>query len=315
VYFFPGWSDRLNDNNFTIYYRMTTFLPAEKGMTIRQPSTANLMLDSADRTAGSASDFSIIRPQALLNGFFTRIATAEVVLEWNQPNVSDNSYYGLNLFAQYDDGAGGNQERIDVANGNYTVAELINYLQVQLNSYKSTFDVSWNVVPAPGGGANFFPVATGAAVSGNLSGPLILLLFGEGTLAYNTGTFFGATVPNVDLRPLRYIDFVSQQLTYNQDLKDAATNSNNRDVLCRWYFADEGPTAIDEYGYAILQGYKPFVQRRLFNPPKQIRWDNIQPLGNLSFALYNPAGQNLNLPALPTESLTNWLMTLQVSEV
>ena len=294
---------------------MTTFLPAEKGMTIRQPSTANLMLDSADRTAGSASAFSIIRNQSLVNGFFTRIATAEVVLEWNEPNVSDNSYYGLNLFAQYDDGAGGNQEQINIPNGNYTIAELINNLASQLNSYKGTFDVSWNVVPAPGGGANFFPVATAAPVNGNLSGPLILLLFGQGTLTYATGTFFGATISGIDLRPLRYIDFVCTQLTYNQDLKDTATNTINRDVLCRWYFADDGPTALDEYGYPILQGYKPFVQRRLFNPPKQIRWDNIQPLGNLEFALYNPAGQNLNLPALPTESATNWLMTLQISEV
>lgn len=297
---------------------MSTFLPAEKGMTIRQPSTANLMLDSADRTAGSASDFSIIRPQALLNGFFTRIATAEVVLEWNEPNVSDNSFYGVSLQFQYDDGAGGNQEQDFVPNGNYTVAELINWLQSQLNSYTATFDVSWNVVPAPGGGATFTPVATGAPVSGNLAGSLILALFNQGTIAYTTGTSIGTTVSGVDLRPLRYIDFVSQQLTYNQDLKDAATNTTNRDVLCRWYFADEGPTALDEYGYPILQGYKPFVQRRLFNPPKQIRWDNIQPLGNLTFALYNPQGKNLNLPVpIPQQPAvgTNWLMTLQVSEV
>lgn len=291
---------------------MTTFLPAEKGMTIRQPSTANLMLDSADRSAGSASDFQIVRPQALLNGYFTRIATSEVVLEWNEPNVFDGSYYGLNLYANYDSGA--NQNRITPPNGNYTVADLINYLHTELNSYGGTYDVSWNVVPTPGGGATFLPVENGGgAQNGTLAGPLALTLFGDGAITWATGDAI-PTIPGVDLRPLRYIDFVSQQLTYNQDLKDAATNSTNRDVLCRWYFADDGPTALDEYGYAILQGYKPFVQRRLFNPPKQIRWDNIQPLGNLTFALYNPAGQNLNLPALPTESQTNWLMTLQVSE-
>jgi hypothetical protein len=56
-------------------------------------------------------------------------------------------------------------------------------------------------------------------------------------------------------------------------------------------------------------GYRPFNYRRLYNPPKQIRWDNIQPVGNLTFQVYNDQGV-----LAPMRTTTNWLMTLQLSE-
>jgi hypothetical protein len=56
-------------------------------------------------------------------------------------------------------------------------------------------------------------------------------------------------------------------------------------------------------------GYEPFTLRRTFSPPKQIRWDMIQPVGNLSFELYRDGGT-----ICPMSSTTNWLATLQISE-
>ena len=85
---------------------MTTFLPAEKGMTIRFPSTANFLIDSQDKTSGqsaanflidstdrdpkypTAADFQIVSTQNLVNGFFTRLAPVEVVLDWCVDNIS-----------------------------------------------------------------------------------------------------------------------------------------------------------------------------------------------------------------------------------
>jgi hypothetical protein len=113
-----------------------------------------------------------------------------------------------------------------------------------------------------------------------------------------------------DLRRYRYIDIVSSQLTYNQDLKDAATTQIVRDILCRWYFAYDQFADVDQYGFPIFMGYEPFVVRRTFSPPKQIRWDNIQPIGQLSFEVYDD-NQNQILIDSPQ---TNFLMTLQVSE-
>ena len=60
-------------------------------------------------------------------------------------------------------------------------------------------------------------------------------------------------------------------------------------------------------------GYTPFVVRRLFNPPKQIRWDSNLPVGNLAFTLYSDQGTPLEV-VYPAIQDTNWLMTLQLSE-
>ena len=68
---------------------MSFYSPTDKGTTIRQPATANLMIDSADRDEArynSPWDFQITKGQSILNGFFTRVGTTEVTLEWNIPN-------------------------------------------------------------------------------------------------------------------------------------------------------------------------------------------------------------------------------------
>ena len=57
-------------------------------------------------------------------------------------------------------------------------------------------------------------------------------------------------------------------------------------------------------------GYKPFCLRRIFNPPKQIKWDqNLPVAGVMDFALYDNNGK-----LAATTDTTNFLMTLQVSE-
>jgi hypothetical protein len=116
-----------------------------------------------------------------------------------------------------------------------------------------------------------------------------------------------------DLRPTRFIDFVCSQLTYPQQLKDATTQQQTRDVLCRFYFAEDSPENYDEYGFPILMGYTRFVRRRIFNPPKYIKWDNNLPVGNLSFQVYGDDGNLLDGTEVNKER-NNWLMTLQLQE-
>lgn len=128
------------------------------------------------------------------------------------------------------------------------------------------------------------------------------------------------------LLPTLYFDITSDTLTYCQDLKDASTASINRDVLFRWYLAWDGPTTYDTIGYPIFQGYKPFLQRRSIPFPKQIKWDNIQPIGQLSFQLYDDrgnlfeTGESVSLTPSLTGGTTNnaeleFNINLLVSEV
>ena len=289
------------------------FEPVEKGVTIRQPSTANLMLDSADRSSGNAANFSIQRNNSILNGFFTRIGTTEVVLEWNTSNISAdlaNNFITVDLSGSVSGNPAG--ATLVAPTGFYNQAELLDWLVIQLN------DLSGGVTPSPhwsiqATNNGYYALGPSADVYAEFSGPI------ADALGLTNGSLqeFGPTalveailLPDADLRPFRYLDFISPQLTYNQDLKDNTTSTFARDVLCRWYFAwDEAPP-LDKYGFPILMGYTAFSARRTFSPPKQIRWDPAQPVGNITFQVYS----NLNTIASLSFN-TNWLMTLQVSEV
>ena len=295
---------------------MTEFIPAEKGVPIRQPSTANLMLDSYDRSAGATAwNFTINRNNSILNGFFTRIGTTEVVLEWCEYNISEAfSNYEITLTK----GAG--THTLQLTDGYYTVKEALDAIVAAAND-------------AGAFGPNNFQTYSQygrvgiETVDGNpfyIEGaPNSLVLANQ--LGFENGVASALPLQECvcpDLRPWRYIDFVSSQLTYNQDLKDASTAQSTRDVLCRWYFDWDVPTELDADSQPILMGYKPFKARRIFNPPKQIKWTPNQPIGQLSFEVWgynylNPQGVRLDTIYTGTANTpeSEWLMTLQVSEV
>lgn len=303
---------------------MSEFVPVENGVPIRQPSTANLMVDTQDRTQGaSASDFVISRNNSILNGYFTRIGVTEVVLEWFQGNIATDEDASFQ-FAE----SGGSVELIAAINiGFYTVETLLKEIasamttasagaggQTRTYTADSTYPGQAYITVA---GANTFtiaPVVGFDAITQKLG------LTQDTALKTN---FVGSEIANPlgngwtpDLRLYRYIDIVSSSLTYNQNLKDASTAQSVDNILCRWYFADDTPNQFDAFGYPILQGYTPFVQRRQFSPPKQIRWASNMPIGQLQFrATYTPVGTTSVPLTLPASTAFDWLMTLQVSEV
>lgn len=294
---------------------MTEFIPSEKGVPIRQPSTANLMIDSADRIdplGSSAFDFQIQKNYSLMNGFFTRIGTTEVVLEWCQDNISgldlSNNFMSFDISGIAPNTYSGTQS-IQLVSGFYTAADAYNALIIILNDLSGTTGAVFSVNTDPGG--PYFE-CTGAFFATNgekLARHLDLANVAEST--FLGGSVTGVPITCPDLRPYRYIDFVAPQLTYAQDVKDATTAKISRDVLCRWYMSWDTPPQLDAYGYPILMGYTRFCARRLYNPPKQIKWDTNLPIGNLSFQVFDD-----NQLLLPESALaTNWLMTLQISEV
>lgn len=296
-------------------------MPDDRSVTIRQPATANLLIDSLDRNDTnypSPFNFSIIKPQAIQNGFFNRIGTTEVVLEWCEPNINNEPTRLNNVIAIDISGTAANTyvgtQTVTLTVGCYTVKEVLDTIVAKLNAVTGTT------------GATFAVTFTNGIVTLTVTGAVYRIQFNDqaaaGSILANQLEIIQETYTNSkqvrcpDIRPFRYIDFVSQQLTYNQELKDATTNSLVRDVLCRWYFSEDVPTALDAYGFPILMGYKPFVRRRLFSPPKQIRWSNDQTIGNLQFQVYGWVPYiGLTPDVIQTDNEdTNWLMTLQLSE-
>jgi hypothetical protein len=273
----------------------------ERGFVFRPPATAQLSIDSADRpnpTSSSPYNFQITRQQSIFNGFFTRVSATEVVLEWCQDNISQSTV-GVDI--------SGVALSITIPRGQYTVAELLNEIVDRLNALNRPA-YAFEINNTSQGQAGIFS-GSGALDFAFTSDP-------QGVLA-SLGITLNQNQPEQpvdcpDIRPYRFIDFVCSQLTYPQALKDATTQLVTRDVLCRWYFAEDSPENFDEYGFPILMGYQRFVRRRLFNPPKYIKWDNNLPVGNLTFEVYGDDGNILAIPDAPSKN--NWLMTIQLQE-
>ena len=280
---------------------MTEFIPTEKGVPIRNPSTALLLIDSTDRfsTPGlptqPVNNIIFNKSSSLVNGFFTRIAVAEIVLDWCVENVSaiagnDEMIFGIPGFNSNDPFS------VIIPDGQYTVETLLDQLITSANDaidnitspapyVFSLIDINGkkalHLESSPGGVATDFDY--GAT---NLSEMLDLTSPGE------LDNDLVILCPKI--LPYTYIDFVSNQLTYNQELKDTTTNLVERNVLYRWYFAwDEQPT-LDGYGYPIFQGYTSFITRRVPPFPKQIRWTPNQPIGQISIQLYSSQGTLLD---------------------
>ena len=266
------------------------------GTLIRVPATANLMVDSQDRRDRSNSgsspwDFTIQKNQSILNGFFTRIGATEVVLEWDRFNIVTGKNDTL-IFAQ---AAAPNSVTVTLSEAFYTVADVLDACVAQLNT--ATTAARYVVQNVDG--------LYGIVDTTNVNFTVV-----TGTLApqMNFTAVADAALPVApDLRPYRYVDFISSQLTYNQNLKDATTNLIDQNVLVRWYFSFDNPVPSDQYGFPVLMGYEPFNLRRLYNPPKQIAWENNMPIGQLAFQVVDSTG------AIITGN-GDWLMTLQVSE-
>lgn len=295
------------------------FAPKEIATPIRVPSTANLMVDSADRTIlldlssnrlDSAWNFQITKQKSILNGFFTRIGTTEVVLEWCEENISTklaNTTISFDISGIAPNTYSGTQT-ISVLSGFYTVAECLDEIVDRLNDLSGTTGTTWAMVQYQAG---YFLEATGAFYTVGNERLAQQLDMSDAVSISLSATETGFIPECADLRPYRYIDFVSPALTYAQDVKDSSTAPSDRDVLCRWYFSYDEQAPLDAYGFPILMGYTRFCIRRIFNPPKQIKWESNLPVGNLNFEVYNDLGKIL----AQSSPKSNWLMTLQVSEV
>jgi hypothetical protein len=232
------------------------------------------------------------------------MGVSEAVLNWGIPNILSTVNNTLIVTIN------GTPYTATVPQGFYTVQALLDALVVSLNT-------------AATGVATFSIVTRGAeralssTVEYNIS-PTALSY----QMNFGSPNFISAvhTIDNPVILNYNYIDFVCNDITYNQALKDSSTNPNVRDVLYRWWFAWDSPPVLDTYGYPILQGYTPFTARRAIAFPKQIRWENKMPVGNLSFAVY---GNNPNMPnaySVPLDArLTSygnmeWGMNFLVSE-
>jgi hypothetical protein len=115
----------------------------ESADTIRQPRSAYLLIDSADRIQQAnldpidilavdlppLNDFTIFKRQPFLSGYFTRLAVTEVRLDYGTPNINIR-----NNKIDVDVSGIANTITITVPESFYTPTEFAAALQIQLNT-------------------------------------------------------------------------------------------------------------------------------------------------------------------------------------
>lgn len=333
----------------------------EHAVTVRPTSTAVFAVDSDDRYATYADrrtkqsypfTFNIVRNQALLNGFFTRVALTEFRMFWTLPNIS--AAWGNNTLQIFITGAPSNPYTITLLDGFYDLQSLVAVIEDSVQQIG---------LPGPALLPNFVGIANddGTTTWSNGGGGAPTFYWVKPTsnvrTLYDMLNLITPAPPFVpaqnsarggvcNLRPTDFIDIVCPQITYNQDLKDGSSQPIVRDILTRIYLDDSTKSmaryttnVFDNAGVltgtqlgltdptVFTNGSTPFTIYRQFASPKQILWNKNQPIGNLVFELYDDQGrsiQDLWNAAYPISDPTGdgvfysnsfvWNMTLLISE-
>lgn len=317
----------------------------EDTITVRPSSTALFCVDSEDRyntydQRRTAPTFpftmSIVRNQSLLNGFFKRVALTEFRMFWTLPNI--HQAWGNNTLTW---NTGGTAYTTTIPDGFYDLATLMATIQDLIRTapsgsiagFLASANVDGTTTYSGAGTAFFFPRPTSA----------VKTLYDMLNLP-TTSAVTGVSAGVANLKSTDYVDIVCSQLTYNQKLKDGSSAAFNRDIVERIYLDDTtkslaryntnlfdasgNPAGFQAPQYDVTDftnGSTPFIIYRQFSLPKQIRWEDIQPLGNLTFELYDDQGRSLQslwTQVYPTVTATStyyansfaWNMSLLISE-
>jgi hypothetical protein len=313
-------------------------------VTVRPSSSANFFVDSLDKADGTSTDFVINKNASLFNGFFNRIAVNEVVMDWGVPNVA--RWWGNNFFT------------VSVNPGSVVLG--VTYTVVLPDHFYSAIDALNAIVTAlngaPGQTANFSVTTSGTRLGLGSDQDFAIVWEQSATDAsvpagskpyyvpqnalaralFSSSQLYTGVMPAPIIAPqfgliqymasplvlgTRYVDFVSPQLTYNQDLKDSTTATIVRDAIYRWYFAwdnnfgtDTFPGSPPLYPYQIYQGYKPFNQRRILPYPKQILWNPASPIGQVGFQVFDDRGRLLDTSQFTPSANFQFQMSMLLSE-
>lgn len=361
--------------NYEPVYGGIQFGGEENATTLRPSSTALFCISSADRydtqeaarnNTKSPYRFTITKKESLLNGFFTRMALTELRLPWTLPNIAREVYtnaigiscgtdsHVIDILNNYPDPVTGGNVTLDALF--FSPAELAARIQSAWNTaypanqivMEVDDDMSFRLYSAVDGGTaaaaktcSVYPLtpSTTPSLPVNTYQLFDMMNWVNGDSVPTTGYTISGIGDN--LLWTDYVDIVSNDLTYNQALKDSSSSKTYRDIIYRVYLTNgESPynypnvavtnnTTSDvdpsvQYVGLLSQGSRPFLIYRQFQNPKEIRWNKQQPIGQVSFELYDDKGRALadlfpapggtGRTAYANGQGSDWNMTMLVSE-
>ena len=228
---------------------------------VRPSATTLFAISSTDRytswaqrrtTPTSPFSFVIQKNQALMNGYFRRLAMTEFRMNWTLPNIAQ-AWGNNTLLISYINSATTYTFQIILADGFYGAEELANNLQALIRNggyaqNSSTFvagipnfvvnvtndnedDQMYFIAPS---GYSFWFTAIGSNNRELFDMLALPILTTPGLSSLQSG------VP--DLRATEYIDLVCSQLTNNMKQKDSTSAPVVRDMIARIYTDDDVPS-------------------------------------------------------------------------
>lgn len=280
-------------------------------LTMRKPVSAFFMIDSGDRnltgaTTGRFADpdvqpwneFTIAKPQPLLDGFAKNLAVTEVYFPWCIPNVNS---FNNKLYLQF---VTGGLQTITVPIDFYTGTSLAAAIQTQLNALIGiggpapliTYDEGRRIFTFTVQGGNDFQIFASLGDSNDFK------TFQTTASLFKTMGFSGGqNGSNVILalvggptfvRYTNYVDIISNRLHYDSEMKDGDTSTKTvRDILCRLYCANEISTPS-----ADIEGQTPFLIHRQFVTPKYVKLNPRQFFNSIDISVLDQYGNPVYIP-------------------
>ena len=275
------------------------------GVPQRPPASAELVMDSLDRYTDPferltgqipANDFTISRNQALLYGYFTRLAITQILLEYRIPTITPRNntlvlttspaqnIYTVTLpegFYSATSLAAAIEQAVLALPGNpfagFTATAGNDFGGITLDSPGVQFivDAQYNNVPEDIYNASRTAITVGATPA-NLTTAANTQVLGAPQLTYT-----------------RYIDLVSDRMTKFQRVKDATTKfpKNQTSIIARMYLTP--PNQSNQITATAGIGSVPFDICIDYNTPKHIKWSPDEAVNELDFRLYDEYGDLL----------------------
>lgn len=307
------------------------------------------------------NNFRLQKPENLVQGGFTRLQLTEINFPYAIPNVNarNNSFWVVLRRVLGDVKA---QISLPIQPASYTGSEIASALTAILNASAVGGGLAtWSVIYYPDNAiSGFIPSGFSISTIANVNNldfalypvepilnyPLKPTLSADPTMfkslldvmgysaqsnwEYLTG--LNNTIPNLLLSksstyaPLtytKYIDIISNKLTYYANVKDGSTRNNSgSSIICRLYISDEvsntqvinrvfNGVSVDSYLATPPAGSVPFVIHRQFQSPKQFKWEPDTAVDWIDIQLLDDMGQLLYVPE---EGLPDFQITFKATE-
>jgi hypothetical protein len=291
----------------------------------RPPSYAYLLIDSKDRYTTTrdqvlgnvaANNFTIQRGNALLYGYFTRLAITQVSFDWKLPTIVGGKNDTILLHNITTDVSG----VVVFQEGFYTPDALAAELQSKIQAEVALGLTGMTVTFVPlNGGFLFESNGNDFAFADPTTSPVTIDSPQEQQIILRTYATIGVTNANLDLPSFiptpdqalappnmiytRYVDIVSKELTKYQSVKDNDTSPQNQlsQVVVRLYTTPPNtyiptgvvPGAGTETDPSVSLGDRPFTLCVDYNTPKHIKWEPYEAVYNVDLAVFDEFGELL----------------------